>query len=67
MKGQSSHRKQAKFSRRILCSSQRILRSPMPNEQTAKHLNWPLRGNFLSHLNWLTAFHMVSNVDKTNA
>ena len=31
MEGQSSLRKQAKFSRRILCSSRRILRSLMPN------------------------------------
>ena len=30
--GRSSVRKQAKFCRRILCSRQRILRSPMPNE-----------------------------------
>ena len=35
MEGQSSVRKQAKFSRRILCSSRRILRSPMPNEHPA--------------------------------
>ena len=32
MKGQSSLTKQAKFSRRILCGSRRILRSPMLNE-----------------------------------
>ena len=35
MEGQSSVRKQAKFSRRILCSSRRILRSLMPNEHPA--------------------------------
>ena len=35
MEGQSSVRKQAKFSRRILCSKQRILRSPMLNEHPA--------------------------------
>ena len=35
MEGQSSLRKQAKFSRRILSSSRRILRSPMPNEKPA--------------------------------
>ena len=35
MEGQSSLRKQAKFSQRILCSSLRILQSPLPNEQTA--------------------------------
>ena len=33
MEGQSSLRKQAKFSRRILCSTRRILRSLMPNER----------------------------------
>ena len=32
MEGQSSLRKQAKFSQRILCSSQRFLQSSMPNE-----------------------------------
>ena len=32
MEGQSSVRKQAKFSQRILCSSQRFLQSSMPNE-----------------------------------
>ena len=32
MEGQSSLMKQAKFSRRILCSRQRIIQSPMPNE-----------------------------------
>ena len=32
MEGQSSLKTQAKFSRRILCGSRRILRSPMPNE-----------------------------------
>ena len=32
MEGQSSVSKQAKFSRRILCSKRRILRSPMLNE-----------------------------------
>ena len=34
-KRQISLRKQAKFSRRILCSSHRILLSPMPNEHPA--------------------------------
>jgi len=32
MEGKSPARKQAKFSWRILCSSRRILRCPMPNE-----------------------------------
>ena len=32
MKEQSSFREGAKFSRRILCSRQRIIRSPLPNE-----------------------------------
>ena len=32
MEGQSSLRKQAKFSQRILCNSRRILRSSIPNE-----------------------------------
>ena len=32
MEGQSSLGKQAKFSRRIVRSSRRIVRSPMPNE-----------------------------------
>ena len=32
MEGQSSLRRQAKFSRRILCISLRILQSPIPNE-----------------------------------
>ena len=35
MEEQSSLRKQAKFSSRILCSSQRILRSPVPNKYPA--------------------------------
>ena len=35
MKEQSSFRERAKFSRRILCSRERILRSPMPNEHPA--------------------------------
>lgn len=35
MAGQSSVRKQENFSWRILCSSRRILRSPMPNEHPA--------------------------------
>ena len=35
MKGQSSLRKQAKFNLRILCGSQRILRSLMPNQHPA--------------------------------
>ena len=35
MEGQSSVSKQAKFSRRILCSKRRILRSPMLNEHPA--------------------------------
>ena len=35
MEGQSSLRKQAKFSWIILCSKQRILRSPMLNEHPA--------------------------------
>ena len=35
MEGQSSVRKKAKFSRRILCSKRRILRSPMLNEHPA--------------------------------
>ena len=37
MKGQSSHRKQAKFIRRILYSRWRILRSPMPNEHPVEY------------------------------
>ena len=41
MKGPSSLRKQAKFSQRILCSSRRILRSPLPSE---KGLNQRLCG-----------------------
>ena len=41
MEGQSSLRKQAKFSQRILCCSQRILRSLMPNEH-------PDRANVMS-------------------
>ena len=32
MEGQSSLRKQTKFSRIILCSNRRILQSPRPNE-----------------------------------
>ena len=32
MKEKSSFRERAKFSRRILCSRRRIIRSPMPNE-----------------------------------
>ena len=36
MEGQSSVRKQAKFSRRILCSKRRILQSPMLNEHPAQ-------------------------------
>ena len=35
MEGQTSLRKQAKFSPRILCSRRRILQSPMPNEHPA--------------------------------
>ena len=38
MKERSSFRERAKFSRRILHSSQRILRSPMPNEHPALYI-----------------------------
>ena len=44
---QSSRKKQAKFSPRILCSSQRILRSPMPGQHLAYDIFYPRKDNQL--------------------
>ena len=47
MERQSSLRKQTKFSRRILCSSRRILPCPMPNEHPETESSFQLLVRFL--------------------
>ena len=60
MEGQSSVRKQAKFSRRILCSKRRILRSPMLNEHPERVSQmWPICGTGVGKLDDYTELNCM--------
>ena len=64
MKEQSSFRKRAKFSQRILRSGRRILQSPMPTKHSEGGYGYPLCGQTAIHgtafIHWMVVYDASS-------